>query len=591
MRRGISAILSSIFQEKRKRPESFQLPEIELSANGHSAGIYSPNFHTLIFESVLSRQKTVDADRSAALNDRKSKTGAASIAKRIEVGEDLRLAKEAISKSGRTLAPLSDAVTAEYVGRLLEMAEAQHCQIAFIGQMNAGKSTLINALIGLPDLLPSEITPWTTVVTNFYFGIPNKPTSGAVFEFFNDAEWRQLSEGSGRVRALTERLIPDFPWESFHQQVDNMRECAERRLGHRYSELLGKQHAFNSLTDGLLEKYVAAESPLGDEDKSSSGEFSMITKAAHIYFDLASFFYPTVLIDTPGINDPFLVRDEITRQNLERANIFVIVVTARQPLSNADLNLLRILRGLRKENLIIFVNKIDEIEDFDKHAETIAGRIKALLKREFPDTDIPIIIGCAEWAVTALGQDTDGQRKLARSHNFPRSSALSTADGTKSFWLSDPSAEATIIAETILMRSAIPDLAIAISNMLHGGSIAGSLRHAASALSALSKNGLARAETNAELIRGLIAPDQLGCAAATQTGGALRKKLDDAAAVWSSANDAIDQIQARYISIIENTKRNLAKILQDKVKLSLSSSEDTRQIGVICHLPRGALPW
>ncbi len=569
MRRGISAILSSIFEERRKRHGSFPLPEIELSANG-STGIYSPNFHTLIFESVLSR-RTADAGPGAARHDRKLKTGGRPIAKRIEVGDDLKLSKETIAKSGERLAQLADPVTAEYVRRLLDMADAQHCQIAFIGQMNAGKSTLINALIGAPDLLPSEITPWTTVVTNLYFGVPNKPASGAVFEFFNEAEWRQLSEGGGRVRALTERLIPDFPWESFRRQVDNMRERAERRLGRRYAELLGKQHTFDALTDGLLEKYVAAESPLG-EDSSTSGEFSMITKAAHIYFDLTSFFYPTVLIDTPGINDPFLVRDEITRQNLERANIFVIVVTARQSLSNADLDLLRILRGLRKENLIIFVNKVDEVENFDEHAETITGRIKALLKREFPDRDIPIVIGCAEWAAVALGQDTARQRELARLHNFPRSSSW-MAEGAKTFWLSDPSAEAATIAETILTRSGVPDLALAISNMLHSGSIAGSLRYAASALLALAKNGVTRAKAHADLVGEFILAAEDDRAAAEREVG-LRIGLDLAVATSSSVDEEIGRIQARYASIIETAKHELAKGLKEKVKSNLASCQE-----------------
>src|SRR3546814_15588565 len=53
-------------------------------------------------------------------------------------------------------------------------------------------------------------------------------------------------------------------------------------------------------------------------------------------------------IDTPGTNDPFLVRDEITRRALENADIYIVVLTARQALSSADVALLRILRGDRK---------------------------------------------------------------------------------------------------------------------------------------------------------------------------------------------------------------------------------------------------
>jgi GTP-binding protein EngB required for normal cell division len=566
MRRGISAILGSIFAERQKRKESSPLPEIELSTNGGGAGMYAPNVRTLMFESVLSRQTTADPGRGAAPARRNEKSGP-SLSKKVAGSEDLRIAKETIAKVGQTLAVLSDAPTAEHIRHVLEVAEAQYCQIAFIGQMNAGKSTLINALIGTPNLLPSEITPWTTVVTNLYFGIPGKPTSGAVFEFFEEAEWRQLSEGRGRVRALTERFIPNFPWQNLHQQVSSMKEIAERRLGPRFSELLGKQHAFPSLDDGLLEKYVAAESPLGEAGGSAAGEFSTITKAAHIYFDLMSFFYPTVLIDTPGINDPFLVRDEITRQNLERANVFVIVVTARQPLSNADLNLLRILHGLRKDNFIIFVNKIDEIEDFERHADVIAGRIKTLLKREFPDADIPIIVGCAEWAAIALGPDVRKQQELARLHNFSRSI---TEDGARNFWLSDPAAEAAAIADTILTRSSIPDLAVAISNVMYGGPIAGSLRHAASALLALAKNGSAQVDAQIRLLRRLQTGNANDKGATTRNNAELVRGLQEATTAMLSIKDAITQVQARYADVIEHTKQDLVANLQDKLKLTLS---------------------
>jgi GTP-binding protein EngB required for normal cell division len=567
MGRGISAILSSIFAKRQKREENALL-EVELSTNRSGAGIYAPNARTLLFESVLSRKLTADSGRSPTSAKRQGKTEPPR-SRKIQDDDDLRIAKDVIVKSAKTLASLSDKSIAEHIDRLLEMTEAQHCNIAFIGQMNAGKSTLINALIGTPDLLPSEITPWTTVVTNLYFGIPGKPTTGAVFEFFQEAEWQQLSEGSGRVRALTERFIPNFSWDSFHRQVSNMRESAERRLGAHYSDLLGKQHAFTALSEGLLEKYVAAESPLG-EDASASGEFSTITKAAHLYFDLMNFFYPTVLIDTPGINDPFLVRDEITRQNLERANIFVIVVTARQPLSTVDIDLLRILHGLRKENFIIFVNKIDEIDDFDSHAGAIADRIKALLKREFPDADIPIIVGCAEWAAVALGQDVRKQQELARVHNF---SVSLIGDGTRTFWLSDPTAEAAAIADDILTRSAIPALAAAISNILHAGPIVGSLRHAASALLALAKNGLARTEAQAEQMRATNARHPNDNGAPIGAEAELGRGLEAAVAAAASINETITQVQARYSDVIDHAKQDLIVHLQSKLKGILSAQE------------------
>jgi GTP-binding protein EngB required for normal cell division len=498
----------------------------------------------------------------------------ASVSKKIAVGEALRTAHETISAAGRSLVNLSDRTTAEYIRRILAMTEMQLCQIAFIGQMNAGKSSLINALIGAPEFLPTEITPWTTVVTNLYFGVPNKPAGGADFEFFKEEEWRQLAEGGGRVRSLTERNIPNFPWESFHKQVNDMRNSAEKKLGPRYLELLGKQHSFEIVTPGLLERYIAAESPLDDDDTATAGEYSIITKAAHIYSDLTSFLYPTVIIDTPGINDPYLIRDEITRQNLERGNIFVIVVTARQPLSNADLDLLRILRGLRKENIIIFINKIDEIDDFDNHVPAIVERTRTLLKREFPDRNIPILTGSAHWAEVALSEDADELHELTGANDSPLSSPSLAVNGSKSFWLSDPSAEQTVMAEAILARSAIPDLGLAISDMLRTGPVAANLRYASSALLALAKNGLTRTETNAKLVRALLAHRDGDPSAAAKIADEHQAKLNEASAVRQLIDETIDQAQADYATIIAETVNKLIDTLKAQLQRDLAASED-----------------
>src|SRR5260221_10593344 len=79
------------------------------------------------------------------------------------------------------------------------------------------------------------------------------------------------------------------------------------------------------------------------------GQYSDITKTAVLYFKSNEFGFPTILIDTPGTNDPFLVRDEITRRSLDGADFHIVVLTAQQPLSTADVTLFRMLCGLHKE--------------------------------------------------------------------------------------------------------------------------------------------------------------------------------------------------------------------------------------------------
>ena len=56
-------------------------------------------------------------------------------------------------------------------------------RIAVIGQVKAGKSTFLSALIDAPGFLPSEVNPWTSVVTNLHFAHPDDPQSGGEFHF------------------------------------------------------------------------------------------------------------------------------------------------------------------------------------------------------------------------------------------------------------------------------------------------------------------------------------------------------------------------------------------------------------------------
>jgi tRNA U34 5-carboxymethylaminomethyl modifying GTPase MnmE/TrmE len=52
-----------------------------------------------------------------------------------------------------------------FVSSMLSEVESHSCRIAVIGQIKAGKSSLINALIRRPGLLPTDINPSTAVIT------------------------------------------------------------------------------------------------------------------------------------------------------------------------------------------------------------------------------------------------------------------------------------------------------------------------------------------------------------------------------------------------------------------------------------------
>ena len=364
------------------------------------------------------------------------------------------------------------------------------CRIAIIGQVKAGKSSFINAFVRRPGLLPTHVNPWTTAVTHLHFGDAGAPQDvAAKFTFFEPNEWDQLAKGGGHIRELTQRLVPGFEPELLKHHVESMRRRSELRLGNSLGGLLGKQHQFKALSPGVLDQYVCSGATHFSSDAADrAGVYSDIVKQADLFFPGNDFTFPTVIIDTPGTNDPFLVRDEITRRALETADIYIVILTARQALSSADIALLRILRGLHKDRIAVFINRIDELGDVIRDTSEIVEHVRAGLRREFEHTDIPIVAGSALWAQTAIG----GAEQEIRRQLSARAKAYATHLGLPIGTLvpvdaGTPIAPADQAAKALMQCSGLPELCNVLAGLTmrsHAGHV---LKQIADSLSELAQ--------------------------------------------------------------------------------------------------------
>ncbi len=516
----------------------------------------SPTASTLLKDVLGGESPSHHAAQSSA-----KKAAASPLSQRLGVGARLADTKIKIMEAASKLTELADAETAQVIKTLIEGFERRVCTIAFAGQVKAGKSSLINVLVEQPDLLPSDINPWTTVITKLHFGVPGKPQSGASFTFFNRDEWQLLSIG-GRTRELTERLFPDFDWKTLRSHVEEMQEKARRKLGPRFEDLLGTEHAYPEITPGLLNRYVGAGHPDAESSpEGAEGEYSDITKVANVFLDLGAFSFPTILIDTPGVNDPFLVRDEITRQNLEAADICVIVLTARQPLSTADLGLLRMLRGLKKDRLILFINKIDEISGGEDVLREVSQRVTAILKKEFPAAHIPIVFGCAIWARKALSSSAFGRHK-------PAVPGENTDEGAKApDWPSHEEIIDTVTAETFFLKSGLSSLAVAISEMMRAGPIADAVGATATLLGTVCRNLIFWLETEIAILGKVPA--------SLETAKSELSAIVALRAALAAEFDAFSgRLAAIYAEKVSGLHQSLAQALQDAMPDMLAALPD-----------------
>ncbi len=363
---------------------------------------------------------------------------------------------EAVANVHRIVGELArdDMPEAEPVLRaLLEWVDTAAFRISVVGQVKAGKSSLINALTGLEDLLPTQVNPWTAVITNLHFGHPGRAPGSGVFHFFDDAEWARMLEGGSESRKLAERYLPGFTSEVLSAQIEEMQAKAKARLGGMYRLLLGKSHKFNAVTPEILARYVSAGYDDNDMARSTAGRFSGITKSADVFLDGGPFAMPATISDTPGINDPFLVRDEITTSSFDLADIFIATLSANQVLNPADIALLKMLSHHKQRNTVIFVNRIDELHRPAESAPQVVEALNARLATELGAGDRVVLSGSAEWARIALrGTDREVADTLANpdcaefAHRFAE-----TTDGTP--------------RERLLALSGLPALAATLTRL------------------------------------------------------------------------------------------------------------------------------
>ena len=83
----------------------------------------------------------------------------------------LREFADSAGQLGRALETMTDwgkqniSRQSERMSRQLKRFEPS---VTIIGQIKSGKTSLVNALIGAPDLLPTDVNPWTSVVTSLH---------------------------------------------------------------------------------------------------------------------------------------------------------------------------------------------------------------------------------------------------------------------------------------------------------------------------------------------------------------------------------------------------------------------------------------
>ncbi len=160
------------------------------------------------------------------------------------------------------------------------------------------------------------------------------------------------------------RAGADEELEKVRQQIAEMREKTKAAPGTQVRTAAGQKHSYAELSDELVQRYVCMGDDFEDLDEDDQqGRFADITKSADLYLTAPSIPMPLCLRDTPGVNDTFMMREQITINALRDSRICVVVLSAHQALSSMDMGLIRLISNVKSREVVIFVNRIDELSD------------------------------------------------------------------------------------------------------------------------------------------------------------------------------------------------------------------------------------
>ncbi|NCD12323.1 MAG: dynamin, partial [Epsilonproteobacteria bacterium] len=209
----------------------------------------------------------------------------------------------------------------------------QRFSIGITGVMNAGKSTMLNALLG-EELLGTSVVPETANLTVIKYA--KEPY--AIVNFWNAKEWANIEKGSQTLKSL----------EAFVKE-------SKAHFGEKFNTLVSAQ--------GVSERISVKDLALYTSAKHSDKKCNLV-KSVELYTDLKFVQEGVQIVDTPGLDDPVIQREEITLEYLSECDLMIHLMNAAQAATQKDVDF--IIDALLYRNvarLLVVITRIDAIKE------------------------------------------------------------------------------------------------------------------------------------------------------------------------------------------------------------------------------------
>ena len=242
--------------------------------------------------------------------------------------------------------------------------ENQKFSIGITGVMNAGKSTMLNALLG-KEILGSAVVPETANLTIVKYNVKEE----AKVYYWNESEWKKIIKSSEILDSM----------KDFVKETNTI-------FGDSLKSYIKPTARFDNIKINELSSYTSAEA---SEKKCN------LVKYVELGSNLDFLKEGIEIVDTPGLDDPVIQREEITKEYLGVCDMMLHLMNVSQSATLKDVEF--IIDALLYQNvskLLIVITRADTVskEQLDEVIAYTKTSIKRQLESQNKDSKLDYIL-------------------------------------------------------------------------------------------------------------------------------------------------------------------------------------------------------
>ncbi|MCT7522327.1 dynamin family protein [Aliarcobacter cryaerophilus] len=240
----------------------------------------------------------------------------------------------------------------------------QKFSIGITGVMNAGKSTMLNALMG-KEILGSAVVPETANLTI----VKHNPTDNAKVFYWNKKEWQKIEDSANSL-------------ESMRDFVDE----TNRVFGENLKNYVQETSRFDEVDINDLKSYTSAE---------HSAKKCNLVKYVELGSNLKFLSDGIEIVDTPGLDDPVIQREEITKEYISKCDMMMHLMNVSQSATLKDVEF--IIDAVLYQNiskLLVVITRADTVskKNLDEVIQYTKTSIQRQLKAQNKDSQLDHIL-------------------------------------------------------------------------------------------------------------------------------------------------------------------------------------------------------